>query len=57
MREQAGGSGSNRTKDVLIDLQGAVARAEDLTSEEIRDALVDAADVVRTLKITLDGDR
>ncbi|MEY9199410.1 hypothetical protein ABIA16_004589 [Sinorhizobium fredii] len=57
MREQVGGSGSNRTKDVLIDLQAAVAQAEDLTSEEIRDALVDAADVIRTLKITLDDNR
>ncbi|WP_037456438.1 hypothetical protein [Sinorhizobium fredii] len=57
MREQTGGSRSNRTKDVLIDLQAAVARAEDLTSDEIRDALVDAADLIRTLKIMLDDNR
>ncbi|AWI62445.1 hypothetical protein AB395_00006823 (plasmid) [Sinorhizobium fredii CCBAU 45436] len=42
---------------MLIDLQAAVARAEDLTSDEIRDALVDAADLIRTLKIMLDDNR
>lgn len=55
MREQTGVPGSNRAKDVVIDLQVAAARADSLTVAEIRDALVDAADVIRTLKIVLDG--
>lgn len=55
MREQTGIAGSHGAKDVLIDLRGASERARDLSAADIRDALVDAADVIRTLKIVLDG--
>ncbi|MBP1885097.1 hypothetical protein [Sinorhizobium mexicanum] len=55
MREAIGIPGSNRAKDVVIDLQVAAARADRLTAAEIRDTLIDAADVIRTLKILLDG--
>ncbi|WP_085043874.1 hypothetical protein [Ensifer aridi] len=55
MREQTGIRGNHRAKDVVIDLQVAAARAESLSSAEIRDALLDAADIIRTLKILLDG--
>ncbi|MDX0469935.1 hypothetical protein [Sinorhizobium meliloti] len=55
MREQTGIPGSNRAKDVVIALQVAAARADALTVEEIRDNLLDAADIIRTLKIILDG--
>ncbi|WP_042777531.1 hypothetical protein [Sinorhizobium fredii] len=55
MREQTGIQGSNRTKDVLIDLHLAAARADALSAAEIRDAFLDAADIIRTLKIALDG--
>ncbi|MDK1493352.1 hypothetical protein QN219_25440 [Sinorhizobium sp. 7-81] len=55
MREETGIPGSKRAKDVVIDLQVAAARADRLSSGEIRDALIDAADVIRTLKILLDG--
>ncbi|WP_331375725.1 hypothetical protein [Sinorhizobium chiapasense] len=55
MREEIGIPGSNRAKDVVIDLQVAAARADSLTAAEIRDTLIDAADVIRTLKILLDG--
>jgi hypothetical protein len=55
MREQTGIAGSNRAKDVVIDLQIASARAPDLTAAETRDPLLDAADIIRTLKILLDG--
>ncbi|PDT50834.1 MULTISPECIES: hypothetical protein [Sinorhizobium] len=47
--------GSNRAKDVLIDLHQASAKSDRLAPNEIRDALIDAADVIRTLKIALDG--
>ncbi|MCA1371121.1 hypothetical protein I6F15_27690 [Bradyrhizobium sp. BRP14] len=56
MREQSCTAGSHSAKDVLIGLRVASERARDLSAEEIRDALVDAADVIRTLKIVLDGD-
>ncbi|MBB4184269.1 hypothetical protein GGE07_000895 [Sinorhizobium terangae] len=55
MREQTGMRGRNRTKDVVIDLQVAAARGDSLPASEIRDALLDAADIIRTLKIVLDG--
>ncbi|RVJ07844.1 hypothetical protein CN193_04755 [Sinorhizobium meliloti] len=55
MREQTGVPGSYRVKDVVIDLQVAAARADALPANEIRDNLLDAADIIRTLKIILDG--
>jgi len=55
MREQTGIPGSNRAKDVVIDLQVAAARADTLPKDEIRYNLLDAADIIRTLKIILDG--
>jgi hypothetical protein len=42
-------------KDVIINLRVASERARDLSAEEIRGALVDAADVIGTPKIVLDG--
>lgn len=55
MREQTGIPGSNRAKDVVIDLQVAAATADSPPAAEIRDVLLDAADIIRTLKIVLDG--
>jgi hypothetical protein len=55
MREQTGIPGSSRARDVVIDLQVAAARADVLPEDEIRDNLLDAADIIRTLKIILDG--
>jgi hypothetical protein len=54
MREQTGTLEAHRARDVLIDLRISSERARDLSAEEVRDALVDAADVIRTLKILLD---
>ncbi|OHV80362.1 hypothetical protein [Ensifer sp. LCM 4579] len=54
MREQTGIADPHRARDVLIDLRIASERARDLSAEEVRDALVDAADVIRSLKILLD---
>ncbi|RVI69733.1 hypothetical protein CN189_01885 [Sinorhizobium meliloti] len=47
MREQTGIPGSYRINDVVIDLQVASARACDLSPAEIRDVLLDAADIIR----------
>jgi hypothetical protein len=55
MREQTGIPGSNRAKDVVIDLQTASARAGSLSADEVRDNLLDAAEIIRVLKIVLDG--
>lgn len=54
MREQTGIPGSNCAEDVVIDLQVASARAPDLSAAETRDVLLDAADIIRTLKILLE---
>lgn len=54
MREQTGITEAHRARDVLIDLRISSERARDLSAEEVRDALVDAADVIRTLKILLE---
>ncbi|MDW9548019.1 hypothetical protein GOB49_08045 [Sinorhizobium meliloti] len=54
MRRQTGIAASHRARDVVIDLQLASARARDLSAAETRDVLLDAADIIRTLKIVLD---
>ena len=54
MREQTGAVETHRARDVVIDLRISSERARDLSAEEVRDALVDAADVIRTLKICLE---
>lgn len=53
MREQAGVAGNRRAKDVVIDLGIASARVRDLSTEDIRDTLIDAADVIRALRLIL----
>ncbi|RVH28379.1 hypothetical protein [Sinorhizobium meliloti] len=55
MREQTGIPGRHSAKDVVIDVQVTAARADSLCAAEIRDVLLDAADIIRTLKIVLDG--
>lgn len=53
MRERAGLVANERANDVVIDLGIASARVRDLSIEEIRDTLIDAADVIRALRIIL----
>ncbi len=53
MREQAGVAGNMRTNDVVINLGIASARVKDLSIEDIKDTLIDAADVIRALRIIL----
>lgn len=55
MREQTGRVGIRRAKDVLIDLQVASSRARDLSPEDARDSLLDAAEIIRALRIMQDG--
>ncbi|WP_037435645.1 hypothetical protein [Sinorhizobium fredii] len=54
MRRQTGVAGIHSARDVLIDLRLSSERARDLSAEQVRDALIDAADVLRSLKIVLD---
>ncbi|MGF6175443.1 hypothetical protein [Ensifer sp. 4252] len=53
MREQVGDVGTRRAHDVVIDLGVASARVRDLSNEDIRDTLIDAADIIRALHIIL----
>lgn len=55
MRRQTAIASGHRARDVVIDLQLASARARDLSPAETRDILLDAADIIRMLKILLDG--
>ncbi|MGO4622999.1 hypothetical protein AB4Z34_28460 [Ensifer sp. 2YAB10] len=53
MREQAGLVANGRANDVVIDLGIASALVRDLSVEDIRDTLIDAADVIRALRVIL----
>nr|WP_246810680.1 hypothetical protein [Ensifer sp. ENS09] len=53
MREQAGVAGNRRKNDVVINLGIASARVRDLSIEDIKDTLIDAADAIRALRIIL----
>lgn len=55
MREQAGIPSSNTKADAVIDLQTTAAAIDNRTDEQIRAALLDAADMIRTLRTILDG--
>jgi hypothetical protein len=54
MREQAGIPSSNTEADAVIDLQMTAAAIDNRTDTQIRAALLDAADMIRTLRILLD---
>ncbi|KQW62681.1 MULTISPECIES: hypothetical protein [unclassified Ensifer] len=54
MREQAGIPSSNTEADAVIDLQSTAAAIDKRTDEQIQAALLDAADMIRTLRILLD---
>ncbi|WP_093234932.1 hypothetical protein [Sinorhizobium sp. NFACC03] len=56
LRGQTEIAGSRRARDVLIDLQIASSRARDLSPEDARDTLLDAAEIIRALRIMLEGD-
>lgn len=56
MREQVGMAASKTEPDPVIDLQTTAAGIERLTGDDVRAALLDAADMIRTLRIILDGE-
>lgn len=55
MREQTGVEQSALGRDVVIYLQTSSARAKGLPEDQARDALLDAAETIQTLKMMLDA--
>ncbi|MDQ0324053.1 hypothetical protein QO002_006260 [Pararhizobium capsulatum DSM 1112] len=55
MRQQIGVEQNRLSRDVVIYLQTASARARGLPPDQAKDALLDAADTIRTLKMVLDA--
>lgn len=53
MREQAEVGSSRRANHVVGNLAIASARVRDLSIEDVRDTLIDAADAIRALRIIL----
>lgn len=53
MREQVGISASKAEPDPVIDLQTTAAGIERRTGDDVRAALLDAANIIRTLRILL----
>lgn len=54
MREQVGIAASETEADPVIDLQTTAAGIERQTGDQMREALLDAANMIRTLRIILD---
>lgn len=54
MREQVGIAASKTEPDPVIDLQTTAAGIERHTGDNVRSALLDAANMIRTLRIMLD---
>lgn len=57
MRDMIGARPSNTVRDVVIDLQTVSGRVEKghATDEQVKDAMLEAASVLRSLKIILDA--
>jgi len=55
MREQVGIPESKTEPDQVIDLQTTAAGIESRTGDQVREALLDAANMIRTLRIILVG--
>ncbi len=55
MRDQVGIPESTTEADPVIDLQTTAAAIERRTHDQVMAALLDAADMIRTLRILLDG--
>ncbi len=54
-RDQVGIPPSKTAADALIDLQTVAASIDRLSDNEVKAALLDAAEMIRTLKIVLDA--
>ncbi|KSV76056.1 hypothetical protein N185_16540 [Sinorhizobium sp. GW3] len=55
MRDEVGIPPSRTAGDAVIDLQTTAAAMERRSDDHVRAALLDAADMIRTLHIILDG--
>lgn len=55
MRDQVGIQQSRTEVDPVIDLQTMAAGIEQRSGEQVKAALLDAADMIRILRIILDG--
>ncbi len=55
MREEVGIPESKTAADAVIDLQTTAAGIDRRTGDEVKAALLDAADMIRILRIILDG--
>ncbi len=55
MRDEVGIPPSRTAGDAVVDLQTTAAAIERCTDDHVRAALLDAADMIRTLHIILDG--
>ncbi|WP_457578976.1 hypothetical protein [Ensifer adhaerens] len=55
MRDQVGIPSSNTEADAVIDLQTTAAGIERRSDDQVMAALLDAADMIRILRIILDG--
>ncbi|WP_420829025.1 hypothetical protein [Ensifer adhaerens] len=55
MRDQIGNPQNKTAADPVIDLQTTAAGMENRTDDQTRDALLDAANMIRSLRIILDG--
>jgi hypothetical protein len=54
-REQVGIRSSRTAADAVIDLQTVAASIDRRSDDQVKTALLDAADMIRTLKILLDA--
>lgn len=55
MREQVGIPESKTAADAVIDLQTVAGGIERRSADEVKAAILDAAEMIRVLKIILDG--
>lgn len=55
LRQHVGIPGSGTSQDAVIGIMNVVARVEDVSDEEVRSALLEAADMIRTLRIVADS--
>ncbi|TNM65281.1 hypothetical protein [Aliirhizobium smilacinae] len=55
LREEVGIPGSGTSQDAVIKLMDVASNAETSTDDQMRGALLEAADMIRTLKIVADS--
>lgn len=53
LRKYVGIPGSGTSSDAVIGIMNVATRVEDFSDEEVRSALLEAADMIRTLKVVV----